>query len=1496
MADPIDDSDVNDALRIARQPSNLVYDSDVSPSYGDYMRQAGAGVHNYLFGLPGKIEQNMQRPQTISPASLVRSRFTPQGQAEASRSVAAAAQAAAQPFVSAVTAPSRAYRGEITPEQMFPEAMNFAGALTFGPMPTAGAAEANVLRMGMGPTAISDATQLAKRELSPLGYYSHAAEVAQGLQPSGSASQLISALKNTQGVKPEELMNAGLIDAQGNVHPDWAGRGKITREDLAGHLQSSMPQVQETVLGRIHEFPPKEIQEKYLQEYLTTKENFFKTSYSDPNYEKTAQEFKKAENNMKMNVPGWGIPESGETTKYGQYTLPGGENYREVVLHLPQSSEYVVRNKNDQILSKHPDRASALAEMQRQKENDPYVNIDKLSDIAGFQSSHFPQPDVLAHLRMADRTGPNGEKILHVEEIQSDWGQKGRDEGFDTPEARSKLLTSLPEGYTVRPSNFQRMGEEARHEVFDPNGVQVGTGYGRENAINSTLNDLNTQIRGTSASLVPSAPYVTNTGSWTDLALKRALKEAAEGGYDKLVWTPGAEQAGRYDLSKQLKSLDWVTNKNGVKDVAFTGSNGAEYSLFVNPNGKVSTNSPEIEHMINSKTTLQDVVGKDMAAKIMAENQNKLEGKGLSIGGEGMKEYYDKIVPNQLKKIAKHYDPNAKVGYTDVMLPPSGKAGTNNPPMAAPGLDITSQMREAIMRGQKAFQQGGRTLGNNAIDNAIRMATGGNAKSNFSQAFASARADYLAGNGPSTFNWKGKEYGVQVHGEKKLPPQAQPKRTTSTIGVDPTALHTMASDPVVRMGGTPATSGIEEFNLAGNADLNDIYNDDHPYVAKVKAEQPPEPMHDDVSSINGPSLLDSETPIIIPHSLKELQNWVKTHPHSKTMVKESDDLNPKPMVRASDDPTSILYNERKLDMPTSLEELQNWARVHHASGGNVHDDIVKAMHLARSHFGFGGDSDAAEGSHYSDNISHDAPSGEDRDRSFSKDYNSSLGRSDNGGSNFDGRMGRGQPETGGPIQHEVIGSQDFGRGLDFGGGNFTGHDMPTGLINYTEQRLNTPYEGTPMTAAMDPDTAFGMSYPDLLGVKNTRAGAAALLANLGYESTQNGKAFQPNAFSGSGYGLAQWTDPSRQKDFFNAMKVGTGFENIGEDGRPLSTTAKLGILQNTSAQKQLGYALNEIQNKYPQVAREMATAKSIPGSTERIMDKYESPANMDSLDSRIALANQIARGTGLGAFGKQALAPTENANAYAAISPSISNVAKGILGAGRGNVGVLDSRLGAATVSNATDGSGAIIDEGAVNSSNAPSAASTTQAEVKDTTPRIPVDSLEDPALIAAYNAQYDLSGPQNTRADMALGQRNPNVTTDNPFVNTIQGLSNFLTDRFTPNYNLGSEEYNKISQDPEPIRSNYEGRGGDRPQPYIPYIPPVETAAAAPIVPRTPYVPRAAYIPQPNAPYASLGANFIDPSVFQNPYLSQFLAAGGKVKGNNAMANAIRMAMGYKS
>ena len=47
-----------------------------------------------------------------------------------------------------------------------------------------------------------------------------------------------------------------------------------------------------------------------------------------------------------------------------------------------------------------------------------------------FKSSHFDEPNILVHLRMNTRLDSEGRKVLFVEEVQSDWGQKGKKEGF----------------------------------------------------------------------------------------------------------------------------------------------------------------------------------------------------------------------------------------------------------------------------------------------------------------------------------------------------------------------------------------------------------------------------------------------------------------------------------------------------------------------------------------------------------------------------------------------------------------------------------------------------------------------------------------------------------------------------------------------------------------------------------------------------------------------------------------------------------------------------------------------------------------------------------------------------------------------------------------------------------------------------------------------------------------------------------------------------------
>jgi hypothetical protein len=77
-----------------------------------------------------------------------------------------------------------------------------------------------------------------------------------------------------------------------------------------------------------------------------------------------------------------------QSPKWERFTLDGGDNYRELLLQID------------------PEGPSM------------------------FDQSHSGLPNEVGHIRVKDRVGPNGERILYVEEVQSDWAQQGREEGF----------------------------------------------------------------------------------------------------------------------------------------------------------------------------------------------------------------------------------------------------------------------------------------------------------------------------------------------------------------------------------------------------------------------------------------------------------------------------------------------------------------------------------------------------------------------------------------------------------------------------------------------------------------------------------------------------------------------------------------------------------------------------------------------------------------------------------------------------------------------------------------------------------------------------------------------------------------------------------------------------------------------------------------------------------------------------------------------------------
>jgi hypothetical protein len=129
-------------------------------------------------------------------------------------------------------------------------------------------------------------------------------------------------------------------------------------------------------------------------------------------------------------------------TKFDQYQLPGGENYRELLLTLPVKDKAISLEEFAQAYRANNPRAS---EGTVRREYDRQVaEVEKTQ----YRSGHFEQPNILAHVRFNERTDADGKRVLFVEELQSDWAQEGRKAGFGykdatplTPEEDRELMS-----------------------------------------------------------------------------------------------------------------------------------------------------------------------------------------------------------------------------------------------------------------------------------------------------------------------------------------------------------------------------------------------------------------------------------------------------------------------------------------------------------------------------------------------------------------------------------------------------------------------------------------------------------------------------------------------------------------------------------------------------------------------------------------------------------------------------------------------------------------------------------------------------------------------------------------------------------------------------------------------------------------------------------------------------------------------------------------------
>lgn len=518
---------------------------------------------------------------------------------------------------------------------------------------------------------------------------------AQGLIASAKRAPFYSALqKSVEGLSTKAAPAAGWRDAikglvaKGQVKQDeveWSGvnewlalqGAKVTREQVVDYLKSNGVQVEETTLGG-KRLNGRELEDKLFAWAEGRDGNTAMLIEAGEPWDQVRRSAEKYGDQDVLDLLDQNAVASkgSRDTKYGGYTLPGGENYREVLLTLPLSERNAKGTAEAKRLMDQADDLDRQSMAAWQRTGDPAefqrlnnearelrrraTAAEKAGDDATFkyQSNHWDQPNVLAHIRLNDRTDADGKRVLFVEEIQSDWAQEGKKEGFKgdlIPQDTAWRATDTLNSFDTREEAEEEARNLSRNQISyrDPD-VQYRLVVRENQGYFDVVEESRSAVEyAPNRGGAPRAPFVDKTDKWVNLALKRVIKMAVDEGYDRVAFVNGDQSAERYDLSKQIESIRWAKAPKGYTIVAFQG-------------GKEVTRKDSL-----SPDELEDVVGKEIAKKIVdgvgaeqmhdtaAEllygrgNIGLLRGLDLKVGGEGMKAFYDKIVPAAVKDVLK---------------------------------------------------------------------------------------------------------------------------------------------------------------------------------------------------------------------------------------------------------------------------------------------------------------------------------------------------------------------------------------------------------------------------------------------------------------------------------------------------------------------------------------------------------------------------------------------------------------------------------------------------------------------------------------------------------------------------------------------------------------------------------------------------------------------------------------------------------------------------
>ena len=533
------------------------------------------------------------------------------------------------------------------------------------------------------------------------GFYSQLERVVEAKIPNrATPEQIMGTISNpSSGVKAEEIKWSGIEQALGNLAVD----GKVSRDALMKYLaDEGAVRFEEVTLGKT--LPS---QQAIWQRIRDAGYDVQEDGYGEVMDRETGEDvaFRDLPVSVQRDVQALSADEGNgnDVTKFGQYVLPGGENYHEVVLAMPTTKpdkldmmtrEQMVAWYQDQVGYDIEEDDGSMTDTELRKFIREYIaeaggeNIG--TPIVGeYRSSHFPDvPNYVAHMRTNERDGG-----LFIEEIQSDRHQAGRKKGYREdrdPEVIAAARTNLDD----LQGQLQERAQELRSENGFPTELRAVMAMGQEaktrhdairdaDARYTTLRDQVAAARQRLAMLetdgdIPDAPFRT---TWPLALFKRALRDAVASGKTWIGWTVGETQNDRFDLSKQVDSVS-------------IGKFGSGWQVIGRKGGEVL-----IDTTVDSDVKLAETIGKDLAEKAIQRGGGTFEGNDLKVGGTGMKGFYDNMLPKEIGKYVKQW--GGKVEQTELVTGETKVDDSEWKRRNYPGVPWDVEMRAEYERHQK---------------------------------------------------------------------------------------------------------------------------------------------------------------------------------------------------------------------------------------------------------------------------------------------------------------------------------------------------------------------------------------------------------------------------------------------------------------------------------------------------------------------------------------------------------------------------------------------------------------------------------------------------------------------------------------------------------------------------------------------------------------------------------------------------------------------------